>query len=61
MGIGLVVLAGGAIYERNGYLAVTTVCAVMTAVVAVLLATHIVEPGKPSLGQHNQMDQPAEP
>lgn len=61
MGIGLVVLAGGAIYERHGYLAVTAVCAVMTGVVAVLLATHIVEPGEPSLGPHNRMDQPAEP
>jgi predicted MFS family arabinose efflux permease len=44
MGIGLVVLAGGAIYERHGYLAVTTLCAAMTALVAILLATHIVEP-----------------
>ena len=43
-GIGLVVLAGGAIYQRHGYLAVTTLCAAMTAVVAILLATHIVEP-----------------
>ena len=43
-GIGLVVLAGGALYERHGYLAVTTLCAVMTLLVAVLLATHIVEP-----------------
>ena len=46
MGIGLVVLAGGAIYGRHGYLAVTTLCAVMTGIVALLLATHIVEPGK---------------
>jgi DHA1 family inner membrane transport protein len=44
VGIGLVVLAGGAIYQRHGYLAVTTLCAAMTAVVAVLLTTHIVEP-----------------
>lgn len=44
MGIGLVVLAGGAIYERHGYIAVTTVCAAMTVLVAILLATHIVEP-----------------
>jgi predicted MFS family arabinose efflux permease len=43
-GIGLVVLAGGAIYQRHGYFAVTTLCAAMTAVVAILLATHIVEP-----------------
>ncbi len=44
MGIGLVVLAGGAIYEGHGYLAVTTLCAAMTGLVAILLATHIVEP-----------------
>ncbi len=44
LGIGLVVLAGGAIYERHGYLAVTTLCAAMTCLVAILLATHIVEP-----------------
>ncbi len=44
MGIGLVVLAGGAIYERHGYFAVTTLCAVMTGLVAILLATYIVEP-----------------
>ncbi len=43
-GIGLVVLAGGAIYEWHGYLAVTTLCAAMTFLVAILLATHIVEP-----------------
>jgi len=43
-GIGLVVLAGGVIYEHHGYFAVTTLCAVMTGVVALLLATHIVEP-----------------
>ncbi|MCL5671745.1 MAG: hypothetical protein M1423_10715 [Acidobacteria bacterium] len=44
IGIGLVVLAGGAVYERHGYLAVTTLCSVMTMLVAILLATHIVEP-----------------
>jgi len=43
-GIGLVVLAGGAIYEWHGYIAVTTLCAAMTFLVAILLATHIVEP-----------------
>jgi MFS transporter, DHA1 family, inner membrane transport protein len=43
-GIGLVVLAGGALYERHGYLAVTTLCAAMTLLVAILLTTHIVEP-----------------
>ena len=30
--------------ERHGYIAVTTLCAAMTALVAVLLTTHIVEP-----------------
>lgn len=44
LGIGLVVLAGGAIYEDHGYIAVTTVCAAMTVLVAILLATRIVEP-----------------
>jgi predicted MFS family arabinose efflux permease len=43
-GIGAVVLAGGVLYERHGYFAVTTLCAAMTALVAILLATHIVEP-----------------
>jgi predicted MFS family arabinose efflux permease len=44
MGIGLVVLAGGLLYQRHGYFAVTTLAAAMTALVAVLLATHIAEP-----------------
>jgi len=44
LGIALVVLVGGLLYERHGYLAVTTVCAAMTGLVAILLATHIVEP-----------------
>ena len=44
LGIGVVALAGGLLYQRHGYVAVTTLCAVMTAIVAVLLATHIVEP-----------------
>ena len=43
-GIGLVVLAGGVLYERHGYLAVTTLCAAMTFLVAILLTTHIAEP-----------------
>jgi len=43
-GIGLAVLAGGALYEWHGYIAVTTLCAVMTFLAAVLLTTHIVEP-----------------
>jgi len=44
LGIALAVLVGGLLYERHGYVAVTTVCAAMTALVAILLATHIVEP-----------------
>jgi len=44
LGIGAVALAGGVLYERSGYAAVTTLCAAMTALVAVLLATHIAEP-----------------
>jgi hypothetical protein len=32
------------LYERHGYGAVTTLCAVMTGVVVLLLITHIVEP-----------------
>lgn len=44
LGIGAVALAGGYLYEHHGYAAVTTVCALMTALVAVLLTTHIVEP-----------------
>jgi predicted MFS family arabinose efflux permease len=43
-GIGAVALVGGVLYEGHGYFAVTTLCAAMTAVVAILLATHIVEP-----------------
>ncbi len=44
MGIGLVVLAGGLLYQRHGYFAVTALAAAMTALVALLLATHIAEP-----------------
>ncbi len=43
-GIGLAVLAGGALYEWRGYAAVATLCAAMTLLVAVLLTTHIAEP-----------------
>lgn len=43
-GIGLVVLVGGVLFEHHGYVAVTTLCALMTVVVAVLLTTHIMEP-----------------
>lgn len=44
LGIGAIALVGGILYQHNGYIAVTTLCAVMTMLVAVLLATHIVEP-----------------
>src|SRR6516162_4277382 len=44
LGIGTVALTGGILYEHYGYAAVTTLCALMTALVAVLLSTHIVEP-----------------
>ena len=43
-GIGLVALVGGVLFQHHGYVAVTTLCALMTAAVAVLLATHIMEP-----------------
>lgn len=44
LGIGATVSLGGLLYLRGGYAAVTTLSAVMTAVVAILLTTHIVEP-----------------
>ncbi len=44
LGIGAAALAGGLLYQSYGYAAVTTLCAGMTALVAVLLSTHIVEP-----------------
>jgi predicted MFS family arabinose efflux permease len=43
-GIGLAAFLGGLLYERHGYSAVTTLCAIMTGLVALLLITHIVEP-----------------
>ena len=45
LGIGATVYAGGLLFQRSGYAAVTSLCAAMTLVVVVLLATHIVEPG----------------
>lgn len=45
LGIGAAAFAGGLLYQRYGYVSVTTVCGAMTALVAILLATHIVEPG----------------
>lgn len=44
MGIAAAVTLGGLLYQWHGYAAVTTMCAVMTGLVAILLATHIVEP-----------------
>src|SRR5271157_3764628 len=44
MGIGATAYLGGVLFQRSGYAAVTSLCAVMTAAVVVLLATHIVEP-----------------
>jgi predicted MFS family arabinose efflux permease len=44
LGIGAVAFLGGVLYQRYGYSAVTTLCAAMTGLAAVLLATHIVEP-----------------
>jgi predicted MFS family arabinose efflux permease len=44
LGIGLTVFVAGLLYQMRGYGAVTTLSAAMTALVAILLATHIVEP-----------------
>lgn len=44
LGIGTAVFAAGLLYQMRGYATVTILCAGMTALVAVLLATHIAEP-----------------
>ncbi|HXJ91887.1 MAG TPA: MFS transporter [Terriglobia bacterium] len=44
LGIGAAVFSGGLLYEWRGYLAVTSLSALMAAVVALLLTTHITEP-----------------
>jgi predicted MFS family arabinose efflux permease len=44
LGIGAAVFAGGLLYQWRGYFAVTLLSALMAAVVAVLLTTHIAEP-----------------
>jgi len=44
LGIGATVFVGGILYEKSGYGAVTWLCAAMTALVGVLLFTHIIEP-----------------
>jgi MFS transporter, DHA1 family, inner membrane transport protein len=43
-GIGSVVFVSGFLFERHGYASVTTLCAGMTVMVAILLLTHIAEP-----------------
>ena len=44
LGIGVAAFVGGVFYQHWGYVAVTSFCALMTAGVAWLLATRIVEP-----------------
>jgi len=44
LGIGTAAYLGGVLFQRSGYGAVTSLCAAMTAIVAILLVTHIVEP-----------------
>jgi predicted MFS family arabinose efflux permease len=44
IGIGATAYLGGVLFQRFGYAAVTSLCAVMTAAAVILLATHIVEP-----------------
>jgi predicted MFS family arabinose efflux permease len=43
-GIGVAAFAGGVLYQRFGYVAVTALCALMTAAVVFLLAAYIAEP-----------------
>jgi predicted MFS family arabinose efflux permease len=50
LGIAAVAFAGGILYQRHGYAAVTTLCALMTFAVAALLITAIPEP--PSAEDH---------
>ncbi len=51
LGIGATVFVGGLLYQWHGYVAVTSLSAVMAAVVAVLLTTHITEPVAVAGGQ----------
>ena len=44
LGIGAAVFVGGLLYQWRGYFAVTLLSALMAAVVAMLLTTHIAEP-----------------
>lgn len=43
-GIGAAAFLGGILYQRYGYFAVTSLCALMTAAVVFLLASYIAEP-----------------
>jgi len=54
MGIGATAYLGGVLFQRSGYAAVTSLSAVMTAVVVVLLATHIVEPQATEESPHGE-------
>jgi DHA1 family purine base/nucleoside efflux pump-like MFS transporter len=44
VGIGATAYLGGVLFQRSGYSAVTSLCALMTAAAVILLSTHIVEP-----------------
>lgn len=61
LGIGAAVFAGGLLYAWRGYLAVTSLSALMAAVVALLLTTHIAEPaltdgsGEPAVGRQSAL------
>jgi DHA1 family inner membrane transport protein len=44
LGIGVAAYVGGVLFQQFGYAAVTSMCAGMTAIVVILLATYIVEP-----------------
>lgn len=47
LGIGAAAFVGGILYQRSGYSAVTSLCALMTFLVAGLLALYLPEPGLP--------------
>jgi predicted MFS family arabinose efflux permease len=51
LGIGAAVFAGGLLYAWRGYVAVTSLSALMAAVVALLLTTHITEPKTVEMGR----------
>jgi len=51
LGIGAAVFTGGLLYAWHGYIAVTSLSALMAAVVALLLTTHITEPAAAGAAQ----------